>query len=112
MTSFRGGEPDEAVHDAARAQVEALERMYGTPHYGHLIVEMPEANGTRPCAVSLYLTMPGHIDVRVEPSEHPDQQFVDPERAIVDAFQRARGQIAERLADRHRRPRRKAAPLT
>ncbi|MGD9883933.1 MAG: hypothetical protein AB7F22_02670 [Reyranella sp.] len=113
MMSFRGGVPDNAVHDIARAQAEALERLYGKPLYCHLVVKVPEAEGVDTCAVSLYLTLPGHIDLRVEPSDHPDQQFVDPGRAIVDVFQRARGLIAERFAHRRRRKlQRLAAPLT
>ena len=112
MISFQGGIPDEVVHIVAKEQAEALERMYGNPLYGHLIVKVPEAEGAGFYEASLYLTMPGHIDVRVEPSEHPDHRFGDPKWVIVDVFQRARGLIAERLAPRRRKPRRPAAPLS
>lgn len=111
MISFQGGIPDDVVHTVAKAQVEALERMYGTPIYGHLIVKAPETEGAGFHEASLYLTMPGHIDIRVEPAEHPDHQFADPKWAIVDVFQRARGLIAERLAPRRRKARRLAVPL-
>lgn len=111
MISFQGGIPDDVIHTVAKGQVEALERLYGTPIYGHLIVKPPEADCAGFYESSLYLTMPGHIDIRVEPAEHPDHRFADPTRAIVDVFQRARGLIAERLAPRRRKARRRAAPL-
>lgn len=112
MTSFQGGTPDEAIHGVAKEQAAALERMYGTPTYGHLIVKVPEAEGTGFYEASLYLTMPGHIDIRVEPAEHPDHRFADPKWVIVDVFQRARGLIAEKLARRRRKPRRPATSST
>jgi hypothetical protein len=111
MTTFQGGIRDNVVHTVAKGQVEALERMCGTPIYNHLIVKAPEAEGAGFHEASLYLTMPGHIDIRVEPTEHPDHRFADPNWAIVDVFQRARGLIAERLAPRRRKARRPAVPL-
>lgn len=113
--SFQGGSPRDGLHDIAMEQAEALERMYGTPVYGHLIVRVPELEDVGSYTAALYLTMAGHIEVRVEPSDVADQAFTDPRKVIVDAFQHARGLIAEHLAHRPKKqPRRlaKRAPRT
>lgn len=102
--SFLGGVADERLHGIALAEFHALERLYGRPTYGHLIVRTPETEDTSVCQVSLYLTMPNHIDVHVDVPDHIDQWSDDPKAAIMEAFHDARGVIAEQLGHPRAKP--------
>lgn len=80
-------------------QAEALERLYGQPTYCHVVVRAPNQHRRNDGRydVSIYLTMPGHIDICIDDPAPLDSRFTDPQFAVSEAFRRARGLIAARL---------------
>ncbi len=96
--SFQG-DADEEVHRLIVEQADALERLYGAFTYCHVIVEAPEGRGGR-YGASLYLTMPGGIDLNIDCHGPLDDRFCDPGFAVSEVFRHARRLVAAR-SNRH-----------
>ena len=91
--SFQEGNPSESMLRMIVEQAGALERLYGPPTYCHVVVKAPDHHRRNdgPYEISIYLTMPGHIDIRIDGSAPLDSRFADPQFAVSEAFRRVRG---------------------
>ena len=89
------GNANSDVHRFIMEQAHALERLYGAFTYCHIIVEAPERREGR-YGVSLYLTMPADIDVRIDCHGPLDDRFCDPKFAVAEVFRHARRLIGSR----------------
>jgi len=97
--TFQGGAASEALGSLIGENVEALEKLYGRMTACQVTVHVPDHHHrSHQFSVSIYLSLPGGIDLTVDHAPQGDNHFADAQAAVHDAFRRAKRLLKDRAS--------------